>query len=677
MKKLLRNFAILTIFACGLFTGCNNDDADIDLNVTVSTDKPSLDEPKNLGYGVLLTWRVTQDFGRFRITRQAKDGEEKIIGYVGNEYEENRFFDIMAFYNELKEGVEYTYRVYNLGDADTVYGDNYVVKTSYAERKITLQAGSLKKQGDKLEAINKDNVKTSFKNGVLCIYLNDENSVGTKDIVVKDAETGKKVERDADSHSYCSFSNIPVQKVNVEIKNVSNDGYYADSDVVTIENIENTSVEESIYISNLAATVRDKTVVLLWTTKEKVEPSEFTIQRTKNNDSSKPEILKITPTYEQKYDGTYYWKAVDETVADGTLYTYRVRTDSNSRDVSVSVPGGIEILSVRYSNVDNTVTLQWKAENGVSDFKIYRADGNLSGEDYNALDENKYYDLYKPLDITFEKVDSTIDDNKEVQAVYIAKDTTVEKSKDYTYRITSTDGLDCSWNYSVRTSDVSSYSISLDVSVNGSSYSSISNEKDDILLSFEGDKNVTYKGYWTTVDNKGNESTRTDFAFTKDNDEHYRKAFKASNFTNLDKSVSVNFYVKCYDGDKLLGHWDSDLSEYVYEYNKSVPVSPSLTTYTTFYKYDFSASQEDYSKKEITISAIGYNFDKVIKVTYFKDGEEEIKTANLTWTKALSNQYEAKFTVTETGYYTICATIPKDNAHPYSELSAKATLYVN
>ena len=255
MKKLLRNFAILTIFACGLFTGCNNDDADIDLNVTVSTDKPSLDEPKNLGYGVLLTWRVTQDFGRFRITRQAKDGEEKIIGYVGNEYEENRFFDIMAFYNELKEGVEYTYRVYNLGDADAVYGDNYVVKTSYAERKITLQAGSLKKQGDKLEAINKDNVKTSFKNGVLCIYLNDENSVGTKDIVVKDAETGKKVERDADSHSYYYFSNIPVQKVNVEIKNVSNDGYYADSDVVTIENIENTSVEESIYISNLTATV--------------------------------------------------------------------------------------------------------------------------------------------------------------------------------------------------------------------------------------------------------------------------------------------------------------------------------------------------------------------------------------------------------------------------------------
>ncbi|MBD5414602.1 MAG: hypothetical protein HDR52_09365 [Treponema sp.] len=557
MKKLLKNFAILTVFACGLFTGCNND-ASIDLNVTVSTDRPSLDEPKNLGYGVLLTWGITQDANYFRITRQEKGGEEKFL----YEVEGNRYFDKVNFYNELKEGVEYTYRVYNLGDKtrynyedeittkDTFYyGDNCVVKTSYAERKITLQAGSLKKQGDKLEAINKDNVKTSFKNDTLCIYLNDEDPIGYCAVVVRDAETGKNV-GSKDYPSY-NFYDISAQKVNVEIKNVDFDDYYADSDVVTIENIENIAVEERIIISNLTATRKGEVVVLAWITSEKIEPSELTVLRTKqDSSSSKAEILKITLTSEELYNGGYYWTAIDETSEVGASYKYEViTTDSNSNSASVS-----------------------------------------SGQ-----------------------------------------------------------GLDTD--------------ISLDVSVNGNLYSSISKETDEILLSFDNDdKNLTYKGYWTTVDNKGNESKRTEFAFTKDNDKHYRKVLNASEITDLNKAVSVNFYVKCYAGDK-----------YVCEYNKNRSVSRSLTTYTSL--TSIRANQEDSSKRDITISVSGYNFDKVIAVTYFKD-DGEVKTATLTWTKVTDSYYTATLTVAEDGTYTICATVPEDNAYSSDYLYKKTTVPV-
>ncbi|MBD5442725.1 MAG: hypothetical protein HDR34_04895 [Treponema sp.] len=561
MKKLLKNFAILTVFACGLFTGCNND-ASIDLNVTVSTDRPSLDEPKNLGYGVLLTWGITQDANYFRITRQEKGGEEKFL----YEVEGNRYFDKVNFYNELKEGVEYTYRVYNLGDKthydyddeittkDTFYyGDNCVVKTSYAERKITLQAGSLKKQGEKLEAINKDNVKTSFKNDTLRIYLNDEDRIGYRAVVVRDAETGKKMGGDTLWGSSESF-NISAQKVNVEIKNVDFDDYYADSDVVTIENIENIAVEERIIISNLTATRKGEVVVLTWTTSEKIESSEFKVLRTKDpsKPSSKAEVLKITLTPEELYDGRYYWTAIDETSEVGASYKYEViTTDSNS---------------------------------------------------------DPYY--------------------------------------------ISGQGLDTD--------------ISLAVSVNGNLYSSISKETDEILLSFDNDdKNLTYKGYWTTVDNKGNESKRTEFAFTKDNDKHYRKVLNASEITDLNKAVSVNFYVKCYAGDK-----------YVYEYNENHSVSRSLTTYTSL--TSIRANQEDSSKRDITISVSGYNFDKVIEVTYFKD-DGEVKTATLTWTKVTDSYYKATLTVAEDGTYTICATVPEDNVYSslYSYQTDSENVYTN
>lgn len=47
MKKLLKFFAVPAILALGLLTGCSNDVDPIDLNVTVSTDKPQLDNPKN------------------------------------------------------------------------------------------------------------------------------------------------------------------------------------------------------------------------------------------------------------------------------------------------------------------------------------------------------------------------------------------------------------------------------------------------------------------------------------------------------------------------------------------------------------------------------------------------------------------------------------------------------
>ena len=561
MKKLLKNFAILTVFACGLFTGCNND-ASIDLNVTVSTDRPSLDEPKNLGYGVLLTWGITQDANYFRITRQEKGGEEKFL----YEVEGNRYFDKVNFYNELKEGVEYTYRVYNLGDKtrydyednittkDTFYyGDNCVVKTSYAERKITLQAGSLKKQGEKLEAINKDNVKTSFKNDTLRIYLNDEDRIGYCAVVVRDAETGKKVEEDKVYYYSSSvfFRDISAQKVNVEIKNVDSDGYYADSDVVKIENIENIAVEERIIISNLTATRKGEVVVLAWITSEKIEPSELTVLRTKqDSSSSKAEILKITPTSEELYNGGYYWTAIDETSDAGASYKYEViTTDSNS----------------------------------------------------------------DPAYVSGQRLDTDI---------------------------------------------------SLAVSVNGNLYSSISKETDEILLSFDdGDQNVTYKGYWTTVDNKGNESKRTEFEFTKDNDKHYRKVLNASEITDLNKAVSVNFYVKCYAGDK-----------YVYEYNENRSVSRSLTTYTSL--TSIRANQEDSSKRDITISVSGYNFDKVIAVTYFKD-DGEVKTATLTWTKVTDSYYTATLTVAEDGYYTICATVPEDNAYSsyYSNENTTVRVY--
>ena len=561
MKKLLKNFAILTVFACGLFTGCNND-ASIDLNVTVSTDRPSLDEPKNLGYGVLLTWGITQDANYFRITRQEKGGEEKFL----YEVEGNRYFDKVNFYNELKEGVEYTYRVYNLGDKtrydyednittkDTFYyGDNCVVKTSYAERKITLQAGSLKKQGEKLEAINKDNVKTSFKNDTLRIYLNDEDPIGYCAVVVRDAETSKKVDyKDYPDYPSYNFYDISAQKVNVEIKNVDFDGYYADSDVVTIENIENISDDESVYISDLKATRKGEVVVLTWTTSEKIESSELTVLRTKDpsKPSSKAEVLKITPTSEELYNGGYYWTAIDETVDVGIEYEYEVIT-----------------------------------------------------KDFNSN----------------------------------------------TYRVSSGQGLDTD--------------ISLDVSVNGSSYSSISKETDEILLSFDNDdKNLTYKGYWTTVDNKGNESKRTEFAFTKDNDKHYRKVLNASEITDLNKAVSVNFYVKCYAGDK-----------YVCEYNKNRSVFRSLTTYTSL--TSIRANQEDSSKRDITISVDGYNFDKVIQVTYFKD-DGEVKTATLTWTKVLDSYYKATLTVDEAGTYTICATVPEDNVYSSYYLYQKTTVPV-
>ncbi|MDE6246210.1 MAG: hypothetical protein K2M50_11215, partial [Treponemataceae bacterium] len=419
----------------------------------------------------------------------------------------------------------------------------------YAERKITLQAGSLKKQGEKLEAINKDNVKTSFKNDTLRIYLNDEDRIGRCAVVVRDAETSKKMGSDTLWGSSESF-NISAQKVNVEIKNVDSDGYYADSDVVTIENIENIAVEERIIISNLTATRKGEVVVLTWITSEKIELSELTVLRTKDpsKPSSKAEVLKITPTSEELYNGGYYWTAIDETSDAGTSYKYEViTTDSSSNSASVSGQG---------------------------------------------LDTD----------------------------------------------------------------------ISLAVSVNGSSY--ISKETDEILLSFDNDdKNLTYKGYWTTVDNKGNESKRAEFEFTKDNDRHYRKVLNASDITDLNKAVSVNFYVKCYAGDK-----------YVYEYNKSVSVSPSLTTYTSL-TY-ISANQDDSSKRDITISVSGYNFDKVIQVTYFKD-DGEVKTATLTWTKVTDSYYTATLTVAEDGYYTICATVPEDNAYSsyYSNENATVRVY--
>ena len=566
MKKLLKNFAILTVFACGLFTGCNND-ASIDLNVTVSTDRPSLDEPKNLGYGVLLTWGITQDANYFRITRQEKGGEEKFL----YEVEGNRYFDKVNFYNELKEGVEYTYRVYNLGDKthydyddeittkDTFYyGDNCVVKTSYAERKITLQAGSLKKQGDKLEAVNKDNVKCFFdKYGDLRIYWNDENKMFGSDVLVRDAETGKKLNgyvRNYTSYSIFEFSNdiSSTQKVNVEIKNVDYNGYYADSDVVKIENIENISDDESVYISDLKATRKGEVVVLTWITSEKIEPSELTVLRTKDpsKPSSKAEILKITPTSEELDNGTYFWTAIDETVDVGIEYEYEVITkDFNS----------------------NTYRVSGQGSNGY---------------------------------------------------------------------------------------------ISLNVSVNGSYYSTISDEADEIILSFDNnDKNVTYKGYWTTVDNKGNESKRKEFEFTKDNDEHYRKVLNASEITGLNKAVSVNFYVKWYYEDKWSG----------YESKEPVSVDPSLTTYTSL---SYISVSPVYNSKQISIYASGYNFDKVITVTYFKD-DGEVKTANLTWTKDpdSNDRYATTLTVAEDGYYTICATVPEDNV--YSSLYLYQTDSVN
>ena len=440
MKKLLKILAVPAIVALGLLSGCNNGDISLDLAVTVSTDTPSLDDPKNLEYGVLLTWGVTQDGGVFTVTRRAKDGEEITLG---SKIRENRFFDRITYSNILVQGGEYTYRVYNSADNATYfeadnggvsisggknYTDSYVTKNSYAEKKITLSA--LKAEGEKLPASLEADVRCSFKNDNLSItFLNNESQVAScKKIVIKNAETGETIKTDSACSSMYGFP-CKEDKITVEIVNVWLDDYYADSDPLVIKDIENK--KENVTIENLQSSLRGTSVVLLWTTsgKEKGEPGEFTIiRKEKNLEGAEYKKLAITPTYEEKYDGSHYWKAVDATIELGKSYEYRVFTDSNSKstEVSRSDDPSISIVNVYYSN--NAVTLKWEAQN-IAEFVIYRADGDLSND---GQGEDKYYDLFAPINALVTPV--TTEDG---EIYYTAKDASVEPNKFYTYRITS------------------------------------------------------------------------------------------------------------------------------------------------------------------------------------------------------------------------------------------------
>ena len=693
MKKLLKISSILAILACGLFIGCNNGDMDLDLNVTVSTDTPQLNSPENFGYGVLLTWRCTQDGDNFKITRQVKDSEEKVLGVSRGK----TYFDAIGVYNVLEEGVEYTYRVYNLGDKGNAegdinisnsgnyndygygraasganYGTNYIVKDSYAEKRITLAAGSLKAQGEALPKIAAEDVVYTCKNDRLTIALKDSaKAVGTMSVVARDAETGEK----QGESNYGYISNIRAKKINVEIKNVSEDGYYKDSEATTITGIENVS-DDSVTISNLQATLRDKAVVLLWTTDaENATAEDFTVSRKENSEKEYKALTVVTVTSGTKYDGTKYWTATDNSIKVGKSYTYKVVTKESSDSRSVNTSTFVWLASPEYDGVANTVTLKWNASKDLSAFTIYRADKKLNYDNREPINIYTAYDLLKPIEITPVLVKEGIDDNNKPVNIYTAEDKTVEKNKDYTYVITpKSDGV--MKIFSAKTVSTELYEGSTLI-LNSSIYdkdgnprrdgSLIEEPKDYVVLDFKGDINATYKGFWTTIDNKGNESKRTPFDYSNDKDGHYLKRFNTSGIADFTKPVAftrVKFYVQEFVGGK-----------FVQEANREVDILQSLTSYTTFYLS--SVSQDDPTKREISLVAYGQNFDK-IKVTYFKDGTDKPTPVTVAWTQvAGTNQWTGKFTVKENGTYTVCATIPANNMYYYQPVQESNKVLVN
>lgn len=402
MKKLLKFFAVPAILALGLLTGCSNDVDPIDLNVTVSTDKPQLDNPKNLGYGVLLTWRQVKDNGSFKVTRQAKGGEEKVLTYnLAN----NRYFDAVNFDNVLETGVEYTYRVYNLSDKRNHYDYQMVVKDSYAEKKITLAEGSVKAQGEKLPALTLDDVIYSYaivydddvkKDRPKFTYsVKDEekSAYGFTWIEIVDSKDGSSCVVDKNN----LYINDNVDSVDVQIFCGLN-SYYGESEALRLDGIA-LKRKAAVDISDFNADKKNGTVELTWTTDVGVEASAFVIEKKEASESAY-KVLAVTPTSEANVGGKKCtWTAVDTDIAVSKEYVYRIRTTRLNSYKTASTMPSVSLDSFAatvYNKIDGN-------KNGISKADDYVVLSFEGISDYKAVTYNAWWTTFDNKRIESEK----------------------------------------------------------------------------------------------------------------------------------------------------------------------------------------------------------------------------------------------------------------------------------
>lgn len=402
MKKLLKFFAVPAILALGLLTGCSNDVEPIDLNVTVSTDKPQLDNPKNLGYGVLLTWRQVKDNGSFKVTRQAKGGEEKVLTYnLAN----NRYFDAVNFDNVLETGVEYTYRVYNLSDKRNHYDYQMVVKDSYAEKKITLAEGSVKAQGEKLPALTLDDVIYSYaivydddvkKDRPKFTYsVKDEekSAYGFTWIEIVDSKDGSSCVVDKNN----LYINDNVDSVDVQIFCGLN-SYYGESEALRLDGIA-LKRKAAVDISDFNADKKNGTVELTWTTDVGVEASAFVIEKKEASESAY-KVLAVTPTSEANVGGKKCtWTAVDTDIAVSKEYVYRIRTTRLNSYKTASTMPSVSLDSFAatvYNKIDGN-------KNGISKADDYVVLSFEGISDYKAVTYNAWWTTFDNKRIESEK----------------------------------------------------------------------------------------------------------------------------------------------------------------------------------------------------------------------------------------------------------------------------------
>lgn len=402
MKKLLKFFAVPAILALGLLTGCSNDVDPIDLNVTVSTDKPQLDNPKNLGYGVLLTWRQVKDNGSFKVTRQAKGGEEKVLTYnLAN----NRYFDAVNFDNVLETGVEYTYRVYNLSDKRNHYDYKMVVKDSYAEKKITLAEGSVKAQGEKLPALTLDDVIYSYaivydddvkKDRPKFTYsVKDEekSAYGFTWIEIVDSKDGSSCVVDKDN----LYIDDSVDSVDVQIFCGLN-SYYGESEALRLDGIA-LKRKAAVDISDFNADKKNGTVELTWTTDVGVEASAFVIEKKEASESAY-KVLAVTPTSEANVGGKKCtWTAVDTDIAVSKEYVYRIRTTRLNSYKTASTMPSVSLDSFAatvYNKIDGN-------KNGISKADDYVVLSFEGISDYKAVTYNAWWTTFDNKRIESEK----------------------------------------------------------------------------------------------------------------------------------------------------------------------------------------------------------------------------------------------------------------------------------
>lgn len=548
MKKLLKFFAVPAILALGLLVGCSNDLDSIDLNVTVSTDTPQLDNPKNLGYGVLLTWRQVKDGGSFKVTRQAKGGEEKELGIVSD----TRYFDAVNFGNVLETGVEYTYRVYNTNDRKEHYDSQIVIKDSCAEKKITLEEGSIKAHGEKLPAPTVDEVVYQFAEefynekdqGVFRFSLKKDDAFGVVWAEVRDPNNGMWLQ----GYNNAVWPIEDKDEIEVQIYRSLNN-YYRESDSTSLGVIK--LEKKAVGIESFFAYKKNGIIELTWKTDEGVEASVFTIERREESGNAY-KTLALTPTSEIKLENdkrVMSWTAVDSDIVVGKNYIYRIKTTRDNSYYTVSTrPDPYDLR-------------------------------NFEAKVYNKVGAD---DVLK-----------------------------ITKAEDY------------------------------------------------VVVSFDGNPDaVTYKGWWTTFDNKGTESEKRPITFNEDGDSHFRAQLTAADLgVEANTSVKrVSFYGEAFVDGKLVG-----------AANKTIDVDVYLTSYT--YLDSFSASESDFTKREITVFAEGQKFTETDKVTvtYFKDDSANFGSTTLTWVAVpdVPNKYSAKFIVAEDGYYTICARLPMANMYDY------------